>query len=218
MGSSTSTYISESIGDEKIKFTVSAAEGRAPIGRALFLGILGFVLGGHLFRINNYGGTSHDWGLASFIFGIIGSVALFKLFRKYSRSQDKKMRGDGGTFVVSKAGINFTDGASVPTERIHRLVMRNAFSGAVIPYAQGGVVAGGTGAVGMGMAAGAAVGSAIANAGTAIAQADIQRGTAIGYRLDVEYGGAAKTLAGGMTETTAYGLMQDVANVLALAK
>jgi hypothetical protein len=39
----------------------------------------------------------------------------------------------------------------------------------------------------------------------------------ISYRLDAEHGGKATTLAGGLNETTAYGLMTDVSNILGLS-
>jgi len=38
------------------------------------------------------------------------------------------------------------------------------------------------------------------------------------YSLDVEAGGKAYVLAGGMDETTAYGLMRDVSKVLGFSE
>ena len=87
----------------------------------------------------------------------------------------------------------------------------------MIPYAVGGMVGGGSGIAGATMATGAAIGNALAGGLAQAAIADKNRNMAIGYRLDVEYAGNAKTLASGMTETTAYGLMQDVGRVLRLS-
>ena len=47
--------------------------------------------------------------------------------------------------------------------------------------------------------------------------ADQNRNIAIGYKLDVEFGGSARTLASGLTETTSYWLMKDVGVILRLA-
>ena len=64
---------------------------------------------------------------------------------------------------------------------------------------------------------GASVGNALSAGLTQAAIADKNRNISIGYRLDVEFGGSAKTLATGMTETTAYGLLRDVGKILNLA-
>lgn len=38
--------------------------------------------------------------------------------------------------------------------------------------------------------------------------------TSVAYKLDVDHGGKATTLAGGMSEVTAHGLMTDVSRIL----
>lgn len=152
-----------------------------------------------------------------FVFSIIVAVVVYIIFGKLVVWSDKKYRGQGGSFKVSPRGIVLATGENISVGRIHRLILRNSFSDVVVPYSAGGVVGGGSGAAGAAMATGAAIGNAVAMGLTQAAIADKNRNMAIGYRLDVEYGGNAKTLASGMTETTAYGLMQDVGNVLRLS-
>ena len=152
-----------------------------------------------------------------FISSIVGAIAVFIIAGKLVVWSDKKYRGQGGNFKASPRGIIFNNEESVSVERIHRLILRNNFSDVVIPYAVGGMVGGGSGIAGATMATGAAIGNALAGGLAQAAIADKNRNMAIGYRLDVEYAGNAKTLASGMTETTAYGLMQDVGRVLRLS-
>ena len=66
--------------------------------------------------------------------------------------------------------------------------------------------------MGLGVAAGSAVGMGVAAAGNALRAKQVE----VSYKLDAEYGGNATTLPGGMTETTAYGLMQDVGKALGI--
>ena len=147
---------------------------------------------------------------------IAAAFATYQWFGNFMASRDKKTRGTGGSFVASPAGIELVGSETIAPDRIHRLVLRNAFSNVAVPHVVGGVIAGGTGMVGAGAAVGAAVGNASGALLVEAAQKDLQRNTAIGYKLDVEFGGSAKTLASGMTETTAYGLMQDVGKVLGM--
>ena len=203
----TSSYAVEKSGNEVI-FSVVAAEKRVPIIRRILISFGFFLI------IWNVIGRKRDVG---FVLAIVGAIAAYISAGKMVLWADKKHRGEGGSFKVSSQGIFFNSGESVSVDRIHRLILRNTFSDVVIPYSVGGMVGGGSGMAGAAMATGAAVGNAMAVGLTQAAIADKNRNMAIGYRLDVEYGGNAKTLASGMTETTAYGLMQDVGQVLRLS-
>ena len=206
MARATSSYKFEQSGDEVI-FSVVAAEKRIPIIRRILISIVCF------FAFMGIFGTSD----IVFISSIVGAIAVFIIAGKLVVWSDKKYRGQGGNFKASPRGIVFNNEESVSVERIHRLILRNTFSDVVIPYAVGGMVGGGSGIAGVTMATGAAIGNALAGGLAQAAIADKNRNMAIGYRLDVEYAGNAKTLASGMTETTAYGLMQDVGRVLRLS-
>ena len=206
MARATSSYTFEQSGDEVI-FSVVAAEKRIPIIRRILISIVCF------FAFMGIFGTSN----VVFISSIVGAIAVFIIAGKLVVWSDKKYRGQGGNFKASPRGIIFNNEESVSVERIHRLILRNNFSDVVIPYAVGGMVGGGSGIAGATMATGAAIGNALAGGLAQAAIADKNRNMAIGYRLDVEYAGNAKTLASGMTETTAYGLMQDVGRVLRLS-
>ena len=206
MARATSSYKFEQSGDEVI-FSVVAAEKRIPIIRRILISVVCF------FAFMGIFGTSN----VVFISSIVGAIAVFIIAGKLVVWSDKKYRGQGGNFKASPRGIVFNNEESVSVERIHRLILRNNFSDVVIPYAVGGMVGGGSGIAGATMATGAAIGNALAGGLAQAAIADKNRNMAIGYRLDVEYAGNAKTLASGMTETTAYGLMQDVGRVLRLS-
>ena len=206
MARATSSYKFEQSGDEVI-FSVVAAEKRIPIIRRILISIVCF------FAFMGIFGTSN----VVFISSIVGAIAVFIIAGKLVVWSDKKYRGQGGNFKASPRGIVFNNEESVSVERIHRLILRNNFSEVVIPYAVVGMVGGGSGIAGVTMATGAAIGNALAGGLAQAAIADKNRNMAIGYRLDVEYAGNAKTLASGMTETTAYGLMQDVGRVLRLS-
>ncbi len=206
MARATSSYRSEQSGDE-VFFSVVAAEKRIPIIRRILISIFCF------FAFMGIFGKSD----IVFISSIVGAIAAYIIMGVMVIWADKKYRGTGGSFKASSQGIVLNNGENVPVNKIHRLILRNNFSDVVIPYSTGGMVGGGTGMAGATMATGAAIGNAMAVGLTQAAIADKNRNTAIGYRLDVEFGGNAKTLANGMTETTAYGLMQDVGQALRLS-
>ena len=139
-------------------------------------------------------------GDLGFIVGCALFVGLYFGIGKFIVAADKKHRGQGGGFKASSRGVVLSTGEEIPVERIHRLILRNSFSNVNIPLVVGGTGAVGAMSVGLGQAA----------------IADQNRNIAIGYKLDVEFGGSARTLASGMTETTAYGLMKDVGSILRL--
>lgn len=209
MANATSSYRSEDAGNGRLRFKVTPVINPPPFFSAI-------VTAGGMAVLFNIGAFSRgNPGFFDLLLAGGIAYAVFVGLRKWHRSKDKKMRCPGGDFIASPSGIE-SSGQVIAAGSIHRLVLRNGFSDVVIPMSGGGIVAGGTGAMGVGMAAGAAVGTAVANLVAINAQSQLKKNIAIGYKLDVEHGGNATTLAGGMTETTAYGLMQDVGKVLGL--
>jgi|GEM_PF-2520988 len=147
-----------------------------------------------------------------------GAYVAYRVFlwsKQWMAKGDQKQRGEGGDFSIGPASVTLRDSTLIPRDRIHRLVLRNNISNAEIPYASGMVI-GGSGMPGAGMAVGSAIGNAVTNAIIANANAQKQRRAAVAYRVDIEYGGKSATLAGGLGETAAYGLMSDVASALGM--
>lgn len=106
------------------------------------------------------------------------------------------------TFKVSANGVSI-DGKEIKRRDIHRAIIRNHVLSAddnasnFVTLHQGvGAMVGGAGA------------SANAKAKGQLA--------AISYRVELEAGGVPHTLAGGLTESTAFAVLSDVSNVLRL--
>lgn len=122
------------------------------------------------------------------------------------------------TFLVGPDGIAI-NGRKLPVNDIHRLILRNHVDGTQIagPSYQGPAVAYNAGSLtgAVGASAHALVGG-VAATGEVLAQRRRMKIQRIAYRLDAEARGKATTLACGMDETTAYGLMTDVANILGM--
>jgi hypothetical protein len=97
------------------------------------------------------------------------------------------------SFEVTPAGITIS-GGEIHRDGIHRLILRNHISGAEQDQTSSSpVLVGGMTAV---------AGAVGRNYGKKLAR--------VSWRLDVDARGQAYTLAGGLDETTAYGLMSDV--------
>ncbi len=133
-----------------------------------------------------------------FILGLLSYGVLFLLFLviPIARNMHRKKTSAGGEFVVSPAGIEMK-GHLLPVEQMHRLVKRNAYANVPDRY----------------IYAPGAVGTAFANA----ASHSQSIYTSVAYKLDVDHGGKATTLAGGMSDITAHGLMTDVSRILGLS-
>jgi hypothetical protein len=105
------------------------------------------------------------------------------------------------TFKVSAEGVSI-DGKEIKRRDIHRAIIRNHVldggnpSNFVTLHQGVGAMVGGVGAA--------------ANAKAKGQLADIS------YRVDVEAGGVAHTLAGGLNESTAFAVLSDVSGVLGL--
>jgi hypothetical protein len=120
-----------------------------------------------------------------------GGMGAFCLWYGWSRDQRPKPHRARRTFRVTAAGIE-SDGRSFKRDDIHRLIIKNPFADVEVTV---------SGGIPTGVAAGLARRSAI------------QR---ICHSLDLEAGGKAHLLAGGMDDTTAYGLLADVSKIIGL--
>lgn len=205
------SYRSEDLGQGRIRFYVTPGTGW---GGGAATVILGLVVGGFL----GYFFTPPRGDAIFLVLWVIFSAASMWGFRRLSLSMSEKGRkAFPAEFVASPEGLELAGNERVATAKIHRLILRNQYTNAQVPFSGGGgIVAGGTGAVGMGLAAGAVMSNAMSNFAQVSAAQGIGRNALTGYHLDVESGGVAKTLAGGMSESTAYGLLQDVGNALGI--
>lgn len=220
MALQTSSYSMTPLADGCIRFDVRAAEFSNFVGaRIMLAGFGGWVAAGIVAVLFQFlaGIAILHYVYMALIFASFGYAAykLFIISKNWMMNAEMKKRGKSGSFEINSSSIKMEDGTIVQRERIHRIILRNSISAAEIPYASG-VVIGGTGMVGAGMAVGGAIGNAMAAAAVASANAQRRRQAEIGYRLDVEHNGVATTLAGGMSETTAFGLMTDVGNALGM--
>lgn len=105
----------------------------------------------------------------------------------------KKKVSAGGEFIASPLGLEMK-GYQLPVEQIHRLVVRNAYASDRDRY----VYVNGT--------VTALYADALSNS--------IATHASVAYKLDVEHGGKATTLAGGMTEITVNGLLTDLRRMI----
>jgi len=220
MALASSTYQMNKVEGGKYGFSVKAAElSNWIMARLMAGGFAGWLAAGVMSVLT----TPLGWGsfLNTVRMVLIAGAFLYVAYKVFIISKgwfdrmDRKQRGSDNEFVVGDAGIELQGLGLIPRDRIHRLILRNSVSNAEIPYAPGMIV-GGSGMMGMGMAVGSAVGHAMTSAMVAAANAQRQKRSAVAYRVDVEHGGVSTTLAGGLTESTAFGLMTDVGKVLGM--
>ena len=119
------------------------------------------------------------------------------------------------SFLVSPAGIEIS-GQTIKTSDVNRLIIRNHIkvrngTETVVGYV--GPLSG-PGAIAVAGAGVARMGSAISNRAGQKAEERLQ---AVSYRVEVEAGGKAITLAGGLDETVAFGVMSDVGKIMGLS-
>lgn len=165
------------------------------------------------------------WGQATWV--VIGSMIMFGLtgngffglkmfivlgcaasvyFALWRSPKTMKYR-EPADFKVDTSGIT-TKGVVFPKDEIHRLIIRNHLSGSessYIVHAVGGNFA-------------ANFGGALSASSQMVHQKRVRVRSLVSFRVDLEAAGKATTLAGGLTETTAYGLMTDIGNIIGLAR
>lgn len=158
-------------------------------GCAVMLGV--FILGGgllSLFKMGSLGG-----GL--FFLAIFGGIG-FLILRTGLSDQRPKEHQNATSFRVGPDYIEIK-GQVFKSSDIHRLILRNAITKNELAGLEAQLAT--NAAAGCGMAIGNSIRAQI---------------VPIANALTLESGGKSTFLAGGMDETTAYGLLQDVSRIL----
>lgn len=138
-------------------------------------------------------------------FGLVFAAVFFAfvIFTMWVSPSAMKHRSRA-SFTAGPDGVA-VGGQTIPKEAIHRLIVRNHVNGA---ESSSVVFIGGN-------AASQAMGG-LAMAGAALKNKRMRKLSEVSYRLDVESGGRAVTLAGGLDDATAFGLMKDVGAALGM--
>lgn len=190
-----SSYERIRLDDGRVRFVVTPATPPRSKGAAnIIAGIFALAVLG-----TTPAGTSSVLFFLRFVVAAAGAWYLRKWINRWFASRIDKVRSPGGNFVVSSTAIEASDGTTITAEQLHRLIVRNG-----IPDIQGGAVAVNTGTFYSGMQAGAANDRAVNRA----------RALAVSYMVCAEHGGRSTTLAGGMSEVTANGLLTDVSRAM----
>lgn len=178
-----------------VSFSVLPAS--SPFPTAVFV-IFAFINAPFIFAV-----IYHEAGLAIFApFIFLFSVAILLL--KWQGPKASRYRSSA-QFLVAKDAITL-NGREMSRSDIHRLVLRNHISQQENAFSYDTVIA----TTGFSAAAGAAM----IGAGQRAAAQHLDKLARVSWRLDVEAQGKAFTLAGGLDDVTAYGLMQDVGKVI----
>lgn len=111
--------------------------------------------------------------------------------RRWIAGRVDRARSPGGTFVVSPSGIE-ANGGRITREQL-RLIVRNGIRKGAAP---------------------AAASTVLADLGTRRRGGDPPSAASVCYMLCAESDSTSTTLAGGMTEVTAHGLLTDVSRIL----
>jgi len=190
-----SSYQQEQLGGGRVRFTVHPAP--VPKARGVGLALAGalglFVLG------TTPVPPSAFMVLARAAVAGCGGWWVYRMTIRWFARRADRARSPGGTFVVSASSIEASSGPNITRDQLRRLVVCNG----VPKVAEPTVVNPGT--VYSGMQTGAQNGRAR------------PAKAAVSYMLRAEHGGGSSTLAGGMTATTAHGLLTDVSRILSLA-
>lgn len=191
-----SSYQQEQLGQGRVRFTVTPAAAPKASGAPITLAIL--------FALFVIGSTPpHSSGfqlLLRLVIGGTGGWWVYRLTNRWFVGKVDKLRSPGGTFVISPTAIEASGGPSITRDQLHRLILRNGVPDVVEPTIVN------TGSVYSGMQSGAQ-NDRVANRAKA---------AHVSYMLCAETGGRSTTLAGGMTEITAHGLLTDVSRLLSL--
>jgi hypothetical protein len=138
-------------------------------------------------------------GAQGFIWGVVAAGFVYGAMYLLTHSKQATLYRTPAKFRVSKTGIE-VGAATIPKDTIHRIIVRNHVlkaAGDVIIVADANPNSGQQNVV-------AGMNWAISKLGP------------ISYRVDVEARGVPTTLAGGLTEPTAFAIMADVSKVLQL--
>jgi hypothetical protein len=139
---------------------------------------------------------------SGFIYGVVACAFVYGAMYVLMHSKQATLYRTPSTFTVSPTGVN-VDGASIPKESIHRVIVRNH----VLKSAEGLVVV----VPAPGQPGHASQQNVMAGMNWAMSKLG-----PISYRVDAEARGVPTTLAGGLTEPTASAIMADVSKILEL--
>ncbi len=188
-----SRYRQEPLGEGRVRFTVSPAPIPARFG--LPAGLAAVVAAPVL-------ATTPPHEAASMVairvaIAAAGAWGIHRLSSVWLTRTADRARSPGGTFVISPSAIELADGLRIPRARVRRLVVRNGLPNVADPVVvpPGDVFERGAGSEGAAQRGG-------------VAQ--------VSFLLCAEADDASHTLAGGMTERTAHGLLIDVSRILSL--
>lgn len=151
-------------------------------------------------------------GLAAYaVISIFILVKVYKWFSGWVLRTDAKVRHAYDVeMLVNSKGISVTGtNQFLARQDIHRLVLKNGIDTSIELPMTNMAVAGSAVTVGA-----MAASNAITNGLAAIANAKRRAVAAVSYQVSVEAGGVSHTVAGGLTEVCAYGLMTDIDRAL----
>jgi hypothetical protein len=188
-----SSYQQQKLDNGSVRFTVMPASITRPRITTMWPGaLLGGMIGA---------GLGPKQGFFSGVFLLAGAWLGWEAMARLMMYIAKRRWGTrGGSFVVSERGLETSTGSLIARDHLHRFVLKNAFPGLDDRV----VVVGGGLAAQFGadnVARGAAYYATVANSS---------------WNLCAEAGGRSTTLAGGMNDVTAHGLMTDVSKLLAI--
>jgi len=190
-----SGYLQEQLGEGRVRFTVTPAPVPATHGIPLAMAILSALL----VIATMPARPSPSAILVRLVIAVLGGEAVRRRARAWLTGGIDRARAPGGSFVVSPAAIEAMGGATIPRDRLRRLIVRN-----------------GVPALGETAAVDAGVTYRGAKAPGEVAQSRTKTAS-VSYMLCAEYGAQSATLAGGMTEGIALGLLTDVSRILSVA-
>ncbi len=196
-----SEYRQEQLGGGRTRFIITPASvpkaSLIPLLLGGMAGLIVFVL------------VLGDGGLLRTVLASLGAIFIGLLvsttINRHLAHRVARHRSPGGTFIASPTGLELPTGSVIPQGQLHRLILRNG-----IPDADFALAYDPTALAWQGM-------WLLPEPDPATAA---QRGNAasVSYLLCAEHGGGSTTLAGGMTETTAFRLLRDAGRILQLSR
>lgn len=139
-----------------------------------------------------FGGLALASGSVLFIM-VVAAVAAFFVYLGLFKDPRPQGHRSKSTFRVSSSTIQ-SNGRTFNKNEIHRLIIKNGVTKNVMEFANIAAMQGGATALGR--------------------QYELSKVAVVSHALELETGGKAYILAGGMNETTAYGLMKDVGKII----
>ena len=192
-----SEYRGEQLGNGRTRFiVVPAPVPTLSLGPAVLGGIAGLIV---LLGFSGQGSLVRSL-LAATGASVLGWSVYSAARRRLARHIDR-CRSPGGSFIASLSGIELPTGTAIPRDQLHGVSVRNGLpshqgTAVTVPYAPG-----------------------LNSAGTSVdgpKAGPWSRAASVSYLLCAEHDGRSTTLAGGMTEATAFGLLEEAGRILKL--